>query len=271
MESPVRHEKSMDFEQEQLLDSDHRLEEAIHPQKPAGLSSEKSNSKRWKRALMKSSIAMHVILLLTNVFFFVELVRRSQKSSTHTSSTFYSPAQGAIVYETRPVDGIAKGSIFAGYPNPKSDAAWNALLEGCINLKVFPDEMSKLDQVSLELKDGTGYLGALGVYHELHCIKRLRKWFYRDYYYPNATELEYNERMTHAEHCIEFIRQASVCHGDITLTSFKWLHDANGRAVEPTTKEGALHQCVQWDSLSDWAKSRRLDLFDPNLLVPEHA
>jgi hypothetical protein len=54
------------------------------------------------------------------------------------------------------------------------------------------------------------------------------------------------------------------------VTSFKWLHDAQGHAVEPTTKEGALHRCVKWDSLQAWAMSRRVDLFDPHLLVPEH-
>lgn len=69
------------------------------------------------------------------------------------------------------------------------------------------------------------------------------------------------------EHCLEFIRQSAMCHGDITITAFRWLHDASGRIVEPTTKEGALHQCVKWNRLSDWAKSRRVDLYDRNLLV----
>lgn len=62
-----------------------------------------------------------------------------------------------------------------------------------------------------------------------------------------------------------------MCHGDTTVTSFKWLHDAEGHAIEPTTKEGALHRCVKWDSIQTWARSRRVDLFDPHLLVPEHA
>jgi hypothetical protein len=62
-----------------------------------------------------------------------------------------------------------------------------------------------------------------------------------------------------------------MCHGDPTVTSFKWLHDAQGHAIEPTTKEGALHRCVKWDSIQTWARSRRVDLFNPHLLAPEHA
>lgn len=39
-----------------------------------------------------------------------------------------------------------------------------------INLKIYPEEMSKLGRTSLKMRDGSGYLGVLGVYHELHCV-----------------------------------------------------------------------------------------------------
>ncbi|KAI0907414.1 hypothetical protein F4824DRAFT_391668 [Ustulina deusta] len=267
MASSDKHGTPIDHEEELLLPSDGGLEGSTHYLKPGGPSEDRHTTERWKRGLFQSSVVVNIVFLFVNLWLFIELAKRLSKPSIH-DPILYSPAQEAVAFENRPVDGLAEESIYAGYPSPVSDAAWNALIEG-INLKIFPEEMSKLDQTSLEMKDGTGYLATLGVYHELHCIKRLRRWFYRDYYYPNATELEYNERMTHAEHCLEFIRQAAVCHGDITITSFKWLHDAAGHVIEPTTKEGALHRCVRWDRLSDWAKSRRVDLFDPNLLRPE--
>lgn len=68
---------------------------------------------------------------------------------------------------------------------------------------------------------------------------------------------------------MEFLRQSAMCHGDITVTSFKWLHDQQGHVIEPTTKEGALHRCVKWEGISAWAQKRRVNLFDHNLLVPE--
>lgn len=72
-----------------------------------------------------------------------------------------------------------------------------------------------------------------------------------------------------ADHCLEFARQSAMCHGDTTMTGFKWLHDSTGRVVEPTTREGAVHQCVNWEKLSGWAQGRRVNLFDPKLLVLE--
>lgn len=42
-----------------------------------------------------------------------------------------------------------------------------------INLKIYPNEMDKLGLKSLEFKDGSGYVGGLSVYHELHCIVSL--------------------------------------------------------------------------------------------------
>ena len=39
-----------------------------------------------------------------------------------------------------------------------------------INIRITTDEMRKLNQTSLVLADGSGQLGTLGVYHELHCL-----------------------------------------------------------------------------------------------------
>ncbi|KAI1460523.1 hypothetical protein F4805DRAFT_478904 [Annulohypoxylon moriforme] len=223
---------------------------------------------RWNSKVSRYTLFHGVVFIVYTGLFLIFLLLFGRTAPLQDNHLIYSPAKEVVEYELRPVDGLAEGSIYAGYPNPESDAAWSALVEG-INLKISPEEMSRLEGSSLAMQDGSGFLAVLGVYHELHCIKRLRKWFYRDYYYPNVTEVEYNERLTHAEHCLEFIRQSAMCHGDITVTSFRWLHDAQGRVVEPTTKEGALHQCVNWDKLSQWAKTRRVNLFDKNLLVPE--
>jgi len=70
-------------------------------------------------------------------------------------------------------------------------------------------------------------------------------------------------------HCLELLRQSAVCKGDISVTAFKWLKQ--GSLIEPTTREGTPHQCVDWDRLSGWAKARSVDLFDPELLVKPHS
>ena len=104
---------------------------------------------------------------------------------------------------------------------------------------------------------------------------------YRDHYYPKLTEPDYSEHKNHVgkdvlsfchreslptfrtEHCIELLREAIICQGDIAVTPFKWLGDS----FEPTPKDGVMHQCVNWDRLSGWAQERAVDLYDPELLV----
>ncbi|KAI9875890.1 MAG: hypothetical protein M1830_007831 [Pleopsidium flavum] len=75
------------------------------------------------------------------------------------------------------------------------------------------------------------------------------------------------EHYTHVEHCLELLRQAAVCKGDTSITAFKWLKTGR-HTLEPSTKEGVLHTCVNWDRLAAWAHERAVDLFDPNTLVP---
>lgn len=37
-------------------------------------------------------------------------------------------------------------------------------------MRLSHDDMQRIGSSSLELSDGTGYVGALAVYHELHCL-----------------------------------------------------------------------------------------------------
>lgn len=60
-----------------------------------------------------------------------------------------------------------------------------------------------------------------------------------------------------------------MCHGDVGVIPFEWLHDPERHTYEPTTQKGALHTCVRWDKLNHWAVSRRVDLFDSSLLALE--
>lgn len=41
-----------------------------------------------------------------------------------------------------------------------------------ITIKILPDELAMLNETSIALKDGSGYIAETAVYHELHCIVR---------------------------------------------------------------------------------------------------
>lgn len=70
------------------------------------------------------------------------------------------------------------------------------------------------------------------------------------------------------EHCLEQIRQSSICNGDVNVIPYSWLCNEEHLAALPAMQFGSLHQCVNWKKLDGWVKARRLDLFDEGLPVP---
>jgi hypothetical protein len=92
---------------------------------------------------------------------------------------------GAIQYERRrlfrPLD-----TEFTGEARPEIDAAFERLLEP-MTIRITPEEyaIADLPGESIQLLDGSGYIGELVMYHELHCIKRIRRHLNLTYYYPD--------------------------------------------------------------------------------------
>lgn len=62
-------------------------------------------------------------------------------------------------------------SPFAGSPSQEIDAAWDSLLAP-MHMRLSIAELRRDDQESVRLPEGGGYLGWMGVFHELHCIVR---------------------------------------------------------------------------------------------------
>ena len=58
---------------------------------------------------------------------------------------------------------------YAGPPSPELDAAWNDLLAP-MHISVSSEELKRDNQESVALPESGGYLGWMGVFHELHCI-----------------------------------------------------------------------------------------------------
>ena len=60
-------------------------------------------------------------------------------------------------------------SPYAGRPSPAIEAAWSDLLAP-MHIRVTEAELRRDNQDSVALPEGGGYLGWLGVFHELHCV-----------------------------------------------------------------------------------------------------
>ncbi|KAL7621385.1 hypothetical protein AAE478_008707 [Parahypoxylon ruwenzoriense] len=86
--------------------------------------------------------------------------------------------------------------------------------------------------------------------------KRIRRHLHLDYYYGNMTADEADREARHMDHCLEYWREAAMCRGDPTLTTFIW---NEGR---PFSKVHSTHECVNWSRLRQWAESRMVDTSD---------
>ena len=154
-----------------------------------------------------------------------------------------------------------------------------------------------LGETSVAFRDGSGFIGELAVYHELHCVvclqppvmevllsrfpqKRIRRHLQLDYYYPNMTAEERRKEDVHigmyisaaccvlrdwsangmADHCLEYWREAAMCRGDATISTFGW----GAELVYSTVYSD--HECVNWASFDGWARSRMVDMSDYSVL-----
>lgn len=112
------------------------------------------------------------------------------------------------------------------------------------------------------LPNGLGYVknplitanrSVISVFHQMHCLYTLRRAFYS----TSASDLEDFDfgidRMEHAAHCFEYLRQSLMCSADSTLEP---------AAVSSSAKNGLLgwgfrRQCHDYDALKDWAETWR--------------
>ncbi|CAI6332296.1 unnamed protein product [Periconia digitata] len=158
-------------------------------------------------------------------------------------------------------------SPYSGKPRASLEKEWHRLLEGT-TIRVSEEELRASNQSSVALPEGGGYMAWLGVYHELHCIKMIRQWIYRDHYHTDLPEKDVPHWSIHADHCLDLLRSAAMCHGDTTLTTFGWAEQTkpmlNTRPID--------HECVDWEKLTESVKDRVVDrkemasLVNPNLV-----
>ncbi|OJJ07805.1 hypothetical protein ASPVEDRAFT_89044 [Aspergillus versicolor CBS 583.65] len=168
--------------------------------------------------------------------------------------------------------------IFQSPPSDEVDAAWNDWLRDHDHIVRVSGEKAKdlgLPE-AVELYEDPGYYAyGLGVYHQMHCLSRLRKSFYPERYYPNATQ---HEILHHIGHCFDVLRQAILCHGDVSLVywwnkNYTYIDEAGTRQytqeyLQRTPEERAKGSFVTWDSevqcrdmdaINAWAKGNAVN------------
>ncbi|KAL8722515.1 MAG: hypothetical protein Q9225_001031 [Loekoesia sp. 1 TL-2023] len=83
----------------------------------------------------------------------------------------------------------------------------------------------------------------------------VRKWIYQDYYHAGLTPTATAHLKSHVDHCVEYLRQSTLCRPDTSLTTFKW-DPKNTRPMFNASE--SRHTCVNWDVLMDSMAARRV-------------
>ncbi|KAJ3578901.1 hypothetical protein NPX13_g1659 [Xylaria arbuscula] len=170
----------------------------------------------------------------------------------------WSPALDFLEYELNDRHALKhhNTTLFAGPPSSQQEAAWNRILN--------PTYFAATEQEMLDAGEtvdnaahvtGGDYLATIGVYHELHCLRQMRLFLYRERYYHNVTEAQENYLHNHLDHCLEALRITIMCHSNTGLYTFAWDPDTPNK---PTTRSSARSVCVKWSSIEEWSSSRRL-------------
>ncbi|KAI0413809.1 hypothetical protein F5X98DRAFT_390409 [Xylaria grammica] len=185
----------------------------------------------------------------------------------------WSPIREFVQYEVRDRDthGHQKVQKYAGRPTEEKDKAWDHLIKreplatiwpqigiNAVSAAYFNATLQDLERAGESLDNvteltGGGYLASIGVFHELHCVRQLRFYIYKERYYPNLSDSDTRYLQIHLDHCIETLREAVMCNGNTALISFYW---DNPNSSQPAAQSNARSKCALWDSIERWGYSR---------------
>ncbi|KAH8198750.1 hypothetical protein TruAng_007070 [Truncatella angustata] len=145
-------------------------------------------------------------------------------------------------------------TAYEGAPNAQNNAAWNDILSVGV-VAINEKENSKLTNGSAPLLGKPGqYVVELEMFHQLHCLKWIRDqfWELNAVVTENGTIEDFPQRVDHTDHCIDYLRQIIMCHGDITPLTMEWNTEINGFLAHHTTE----HHCRSFDMIWNWAEGR---------------
>ncbi|CAJ0547070.1 Ff.00g016970.m01.CDS01 [Fusarium sp. VM40] len=188
-------------------DTESLLSEDQLQEKPSqySKSAKSSRNSRIKTHLHAGAVVFYSAL---TVLLWIWSVKIKEKDCTCDNSLPYSPAQAAVRYEKQTiVHNLADNGKYRGPPRPEQDTAWDELLH-YNNLRVEKEDLEKANTTSVPLHDSQGgYLVTLDVFHTLHCVNKIRKSYYSDYYHdPNPLA----DQHEHFDHCIDLLRQMTI-------------------------------------------------------------
>ena len=213
------------------------------------------------------------------------LINQFVSRSSHTSSsprgadallTDLPDARRAIVYERQRYTGELKFDEeskrvvrvldseieYLGEPSDEIEDAWETMLRYEFPMLYADEVPDDLDEVN-RLEDKHFHFEP-DLFHNLHCLNEIRKEVSKTlypasiYYQKSGSEQKaFLERFgpgwshNHLEHCMDRLRQALICHGDLTPSI---MHRYEGLTFELYHTDERL--CRKWEPIRDWVDER---------------
>ncbi|KAF2736572.1 hypothetical protein EJ04DRAFT_432905 [Polyplosphaeria fusca] len=108
-----------------------------------------------------------------------------------------------------------------------------------------------------ELIDQPGnYLITLEVFHQLHCLDYIRLAAYASHNHKHTHhegESEWSKEK-HLSHCVDYLRQVLMCHGDLTPISLV-RRDGVAKGEPPYRPDFSIrHTCRRWEKIWEFAE-----------------
>ncbi|KAJ5219964.1 hypothetical protein N7468_009168 [Penicillium chermesinum] len=152
---------------------------------------------------------------------------------------------------------------YFGPPGPEIDRAWGDLLRGEF-VRLTPEEAAPyLPDLTVEPASGH-YHFEPDMFHSLHCLNAVRKELDKDYYSklgPSHLEMEIQNSTAfppdwgriHMDHCLDQLRQAIQCQGDLSPVP---LYHHEGMSIGLGV--GQTHTCRKWEPMRHWMDERKM-------------
>ncbi|KAK7471275.1 hypothetical protein VKT23_002683 [Stygiomarasmius scandens] len=163
----------------------------------------------------------------------------------------YSPAKDIATGQLVTFDlSPEKPSRYRDNPSDEVDSIWRDLYRAGISY-LKPEEKENLQlagEDAEKIAERPDKLIQLAVFHDLHCVNKLRQRLHQDYYTASSLLLG----TWHMDHCIDALRQTIMCASDITPIAWRWNY-ARGMIMRDAS---VVHQCRDFDKVKEWAMAR---------------
>lgn len=173
-------------------------------------------------------------------------------------------------------------NVLKEHASDKADAAWDDYtLDDSILFYISKEDAAQADidpekhaYVDNPEKGQVGYVAAIEVTHQLHCLDMMRRSLYYNINHTRATckddqcpdSPKYKDEkqfetyiQNHLDHCVDLIRQRLACTSDLGLIPFMWV-GTQGRLFPDTNR---THTCHDYNTVHRWGKKKLQDFPTP--------